>query len=83
MEHDARYAALCDRARDLIPVLAERAEQTEELRRLPPDTLRDLDEAGLFRMLQPAKLGGAELDLARWSISARSSRAAAPRRPGM
>ena len=62
MEHDARYAALCARARDLIPVLAQRAEQTEELRRLPPETLRDLHEGGLFRMLQPAALGGAELD---------------------
>jgi 3-hydroxy-9,10-secoandrosta-1,3,5(10)-triene-9,17-dione monooxygenase len=62
MEHDARCAALCARARDLIPVLAQRAEQTEELRRLPPETLHDLHEGGLFRMLQPAKLGGAELD---------------------
>jgi 3-hydroxy-9,10-secoandrosta-1,3,5(10)-triene-9,17-dione monooxygenase len=62
MEHDARYAALCARARDLIPVLHERAERTEGLRQLPPETIRDLHDTGLFRMLQPAALGGAELD---------------------
>lgn len=62
MEQDARYAALCARARDLIPVLTERAERTEELRQLPPETLRDLHKTGLFRMLQPATLGGAEID---------------------
>jgi 3-hydroxy-9,10-secoandrosta-1,3,5(10)-triene-9,17-dione monooxygenase len=62
MEHDARYAALCDRARALIPVLTERAERAEELRQLPPETLRDLHETGLFRMLQPLSLGGGELD---------------------
>jgi len=62
MEQDARYAALCARARDLIPALQERAQRTEELRQLPPETIRDLHDTGLFRMLQPAALGGAELD---------------------
>jgi 3-hydroxy-9,10-secoandrosta-1,3,5(10)-triene-9,17-dione monooxygenase len=62
MEQDARYTALCARARDLIPALVERAERTEELRQLPSESLRDLHETGLFRMLQPATLGGAELD---------------------
>src|SRR5687768_229352 len=62
MEGNARYAALCDRARSLVPVLEERAERAEGLRQLPPETLRDLHETGLFRMLQPQALGGAELD---------------------
>jgi 3-hydroxy-9,10-secoandrosta-1,3,5(10)-triene-9,17-dione monooxygenase len=62
MDQKRRYAALCDRARTLIPVLAERATRTEELRQLPPETLRDLHDTGLFRMLQPEALGGAELD---------------------
>jgi 3-hydroxy-9,10-secoandrosta-1,3,5(10)-triene-9,17-dione monooxygenase len=62
MEHDARYVALCDRARALIPILTQRAQRTEELRGLPPETLRDLHETGLFRMLQPMVLGGGELD---------------------
>jgi alkylation response protein AidB-like acyl-CoA dehydrogenase len=62
MEQKARHAALCDRAGTLITFLKKRAERTEELRQLPPETLRDLHEAGLFRLLQPEALGGAELD---------------------
>jgi 3-hydroxy-9,10-secoandrosta-1,3,5(10)-triene-9,17-dione monooxygenase len=46
----------------LLPVLRDRAERTEELRRLPPETERDLHDAGLFRILQPKRIGGAELD---------------------
>ena len=32
------------------------------MRRLPPETERDLHEAGLFRIVQPKRVGGAELD---------------------
>ena len=46
----------------LIPQLRERASRTEELRRLPPETERDLHDAGLFRILQPKRVGGSELD---------------------
>jgi 3-hydroxy-9,10-secoandrosta-1,3,5(10)-triene-9,17-dione monooxygenase len=46
----------------LIPKLRERAPKTEELRRLPPETERDLHDAGLFRVVQPKRVGGAELD---------------------
>jgi len=82
MEQDARYAALCARAHDLIPVLVERAERTEELRQLPPESLRDLHESGLLRMLQPARLGGAELDFGALVDIGAILRADAPRRPG-
>jgi len=44
-------------------VLAERAEMCERLRRLPDETERDLHDAGLFRVVQPARVGGAELDV--------------------
>jgi 3-hydroxy-9,10-secoandrosta-1,3,5(10)-triene-9,17-dione monooxygenase len=50
------------RAKTLIPQLRDRASRTEELRRLPPETERDLHESGLFRILQPKKVGGSELD---------------------
>jgi 3-hydroxy-9,10-secoandrosta-1,3,5(10)-triene-9,17-dione monooxygenase len=50
------------RARSLLPQLRERAARTEELRHLPPETERDLHDTGLFRMLQPKRIGGAELD---------------------
>ncbi|MBR1291394.1 3-hydroxy-9,10-secoandrosta-1,3,5(10)-triene-9,17-dione monooxygenase [Bradyrhizobium ottawaense] len=56
------YAAMIAKARALVPRLRERAVRTEELRHLPSETEMDLHEAGLFRMLQPARIGGAELD---------------------
>jgi 3-hydroxy-9,10-secoandrosta-1,3,5(10)-triene-9,17-dione monooxygenase len=59
---DAAYAAMIARAQALLPQLRERAPRTEELRRLPPETERDLHDAGLFRILQPKRLGGSEFD---------------------
>ena len=56
------YAAMIARARALIPRLRDRASRTEELRRLPPETERDLHESGLFRIVQPKRVGGSELD---------------------
>jgi 3-hydroxy-9,10-secoandrosta-1,3,5(10)-triene-9,17-dione monooxygenase len=56
------YAAMVARARALIPKLCERASRTEQLRRLPPETERDLHDAGLFRIVQPRRVGGSELD---------------------
>jgi len=40
--------------------LAERVERTCSLRRLPDETVEELKQAGLFRLLQPARWGGAE-----------------------
>lgn len=57
-----RHHLMVERARALAPVLRKRAERTEALRRLPPETERALHEAGLFRILQPRRLGGSELD---------------------
>jgi 3-hydroxy-9,10-secoandrosta-1,3,5(10)-triene-9,17-dione monooxygenase len=57
------YEEMLSRARALKPVLAERAETCERLRRLPDETERDLHEAGLFRVAQPKRVGGAELDV--------------------
>ena len=56
------YAAMMARARALVPQLRERASKTEELRRLPPETERDLHDAGLFRIVQPKRIGGSEFD---------------------
>src|SRR5882724_11710114 len=56
------YAAMVACARALIPELRNRAARTEELRRLPPETERDLHDAGLFRIVQPKRVGGSELD---------------------
>ena len=59
---DRAYAALIARAAALVPQLRERAARTEELRRLPPETERELHEAGLFRLVQPKRVGGSEFD---------------------
>src|SRR5215467_14365017 len=59
---DRAYIAMITRARALIPQLRDRAARTEELRRLPPETERDLHEAGLFRIVQPKRVGGSEFD---------------------
>ena len=59
---ESDYAAMTARAKALLPRLRARAERTEELRRLPPETERDLHDAGLFRILQPKRVGGVELD---------------------
>ncbi|MCC8978442.1 acyl-CoA dehydrogenase family protein [Bradyrhizobium sp. 10BB] len=57
-----RYSVMVARAGALAPALRERAPRTEELRRLPPETARDLHDSGLFRILQPKRVGGSELD---------------------
>jgi 3-hydroxy-9,10-secoandrosta-1,3,5(10)-triene-9,17-dione monooxygenase len=57
------YAEMLDRARALVPAIAARAGECERLRRLPDETERDLHRTGLFRMVQPARVGGADLDV--------------------
>lgn len=49
------------RAHALGPKLRERAPEGEKLRRIPDATIADLHEAGLFKMMQPARFGGYEL----------------------
>src|ERR1700686_3872476 len=61
-EANGTYTAMIARARALIPRLRDRASQTEELRRLPPETERELHESGLFRIVQPKRVGGSEFD---------------------
>src|SRR5829696_2775269 len=55
------FAELLARAEALVPVLRERAGRTEELRQLPEETIDDLHKSGLFRILQPKRVGGSEL----------------------
>ena len=53
---------LVQRAAALVPRLRERAQRTEQLRRLPDETIADLMDAGLFRMVTPDRFGGPGLD---------------------
>ena len=57
---DARE--VLDRVNALGPILRARAAETEKLRRMRPDTLRDLTEAGVLRLTVPADVGGYEAD---------------------
>jgi 3-hydroxy-9,10-secoandrosta-1,3,5(10)-triene-9,17-dione monooxygenase len=56
------FAVVAARAAALVPQFRDRAARTEELRRLPPETERDLHDAGLFRIVQPKRVGGFEFD---------------------
>jgi alkylation response protein AidB-like acyl-CoA dehydrogenase len=51
---------LIRRAEALAPVLQERAETTEQLRRCPDETIRDYLDNDLLRICQPARYGGFE-----------------------
>jgi alkylation response protein AidB-like acyl-CoA dehydrogenase len=54
------------RARDLAPLLEAASPRIEAARQFPPDVLAALHGAGMFRLLLPRALGGAELDLPRF-----------------
>lgn len=56
------YAERWESAEALLPTLKERAARSEELRRIPEETLRDFHDAQLFRIHQPRRVGGAELE---------------------
>jgi 3-hydroxy-9,10-secoandrosta-1,3,5(10)-triene-9,17-dione monooxygenase len=45
---------------DLLPILRERAQETEDLRRIPDETVKSLQATGFFRLLQPHRYGGVE-----------------------
>ena len=44
----------------LLPGIAERAQEADETRRIPEETVAELVDAGVFRMLQPKRYGGSE-----------------------
>ncbi len=50
------------RARAMMPAMRARAGRAEELRHIPEETHREFAEAGFYRILQPARYGGFELD---------------------
>ena len=51
------------RARDIAPILAERATTTEDNRSMLPENLELIRDAGLFRIMQARRYGGFELGL--------------------
>ncbi|WP_185266087.1 acyl-CoA dehydrogenase family protein [Halopseudomonas xiamenensis] len=55
-------AELIQRARDLIPMLIEKADSVEKNRMVSPETIQAFVDAGFFKILQPAKFGGYEMN---------------------
>src|SRR5258708_28692504 len=47
---------------DLLPVLRQRAQETEDNRDVPAESVKAITETGFFRLLQPASYGGLEAD---------------------
>jgi len=59
---------LLERARALVPRLAERAPAAAAMRRVPPETIAEYHEAGIMRILVPKRFGGLQ---GRFSIFSR------------
>ena len=53
---------IIERAKLLVPILCERAPKAAELRQLPCETIDDFHRLGLFKVAQPARYGGYEMD---------------------
>jgi 3-hydroxy-9,10-secoandrosta-1,3,5(10)-triene-9,17-dione monooxygenase len=47
---------------ELLPVLRQRAQEAEDHRMVPAESVKALAETGFFRLLQPASAGGLEAD---------------------
>ena len=57
-----RAKELLAKAESLQSVLAERASQCAEIRRIPDETIQDFQAAGFFKILQPEQWGGYAMD---------------------
>ena len=58
----ALIEGLYEKARAMLPALRSRAQETASLGRLPDATVAEMQGAGFFRIMQPARYGGYELD---------------------
>src|SRR6266496_5168392 len=47
---------------ELLPVFRQRAQETEDARVVPAESVKALEETGFFRLLQPASYDGLEAD---------------------
>ncbi len=53
---------MVQRARDMVPFLKEMASRAETERKIPEETVQKMKDAGFFRVLQPKRWGGYEMD---------------------
>ena len=54
---------ILDRARAMVPLLREKALQAERDRLIPVETHRAFQQAGFYRLFQPARYGGYEMPI--------------------
>jgi 3-hydroxy-9,10-secoandrosta-1,3,5(10)-triene-9,17-dione monooxygenase len=62
MNRSAEVQAVLDGVRDLLPTFRDRAEEGERLRVVPEASVKELEETGFFRLLQPRRYDGLEAD---------------------
>jgi 3-hydroxy-9,10-secoandrosta-1,3,5(10)-triene-9,17-dione monooxygenase len=53
-------AAVLGAVADLLPALRERAQDTEDARRISEESIKELQASGFFKLLQPRRFGGLE-----------------------
>jgi len=53
---------LIGRARNLVPKLRERSKEAAQLRCMPEETMNDFHRLGFFKVVQPKRYGGYEMD---------------------
>ena len=53
---------LLSKASAMVPILKDRATNTEELRRIPDETVQDLLSSGLYLIGVPQRFGGFDVD---------------------
>jgi 3-hydroxy-9,10-secoandrosta-1,3,5(10)-triene-9,17-dione monooxygenase len=57
--------------RELLPVLRDRAQDTEDARNVPDESIKALTELGVFKLLQPSRYGGLEASPAEFYTAVR------------
>ena len=53
-------AAVLEAVTELLPTLRDRAQEAEDARRIPDESIKSLQETGFFKLLQPKRYGGLE-----------------------
>lgn len=62
MNRSPEVQAVLDGVNDLLPTFRDRADEGERLRVVPEASIKELEETGFFRLLQPKRYGGLEAD---------------------
>jgi 3-hydroxy-9,10-secoandrosta-1,3,5(10)-triene-9,17-dione monooxygenase len=62
MNRSPEVQTALDGVRDLLPTFRDRADEGERLRVVPEASVKELEETGFFKLLQPRRYGGFEAD---------------------